>query len=500
MGGEGGRRWGGRRHQPPPPHTTPHPPHLPDLVCPPRRRSKKHGGGRQYAFDKQIDARTGFDAVVASRMGPQPKGASHCKIGEDVLTACGRAELTSLTEGGGCVVTFRSGSTYHSRSYSSTYGKSKGSARLQPIPPSLLPTHRSSRNIEQRLAVCKAITEHAPTYCKTSPHQRDVVKKRTGPFTLEHRPGLILEDVREAMYTDFEEKHPGLLKFSQWKKVVKDEVWQIKKAYRLTCLDRVDSNYNWHREALVVVAKQLAELLHPPEMDAEQDNGDDDAPQPAVNFLEWVPCCLPSLTCDECKEVVSEALAAALATGQTSFMPTEWEAFQVTEISSKHFVRAGDQYFKPMCSMLQQLIDFASLRRNTHIGNALVCGNCLGDGTPQACIDGSCERCGFQRLWSNGLRTEIFDADGKLADDAHALWSAPISWDCLKPGGDDTQGTTSDDLRHSVSGTFAEFLDAFEIVQRNWLPHRFHGVYDKQARCELDKVMTPTKIKDDSDW
>ena len=60
--------------------------------------------------------------------------------------------------------------------------------------------------------------------CQVSPHQRDVMRKRLAPFLVEERPGLILEDVLEAMYNDFNEKNPELLKISKWKEVLAEEV------------------------------------------------------------------------------------------------------------------------------------------------------------------------------------------------------------------------------------------------------------------------------------
>lgn len=72
--------------------------------------------------------------------------------------------------------------------------------------------------------------------------------------------------------------------------------------------------------------------------------------------------------------------------------------------------------------------------------------------------------------------------------------------DTLKAGGDGTQGATSNELRHSIEGTVFQFMDAFETVHRNWIPHRYHAVQAKQAERELERNLTPGKVKDDSDW
>ena len=98
------------------------------------------------------------------------------------------------------------------------------SARLQHVPPTLLPPPRA----KSTLAVSdttknKAVLDHVAVFCPTSPHQRDVMKRQTGPFTVESKPAFILSDVRQAMYADFGEKHPSIkLSYSQYNTVQED--------------------------------------------------------------------------------------------------------------------------------------------------------------------------------------------------------------------------------------------------------------------------------------
>ena len=61
-------------------------------------------------------------------------------------------------------------------------------------------------------------------------------------------------------------------------------------------------------------------------------------------------------------------------------------------------------------------------------------------------------------------------------------------------------GLPSRDQHHTISGTIIDFLDAFETVQSNWLPHRFHSIQAKEAERELDQNLTPRKLKKDTDW
>lgn len=199
-----------------------------------KRAAKR--GGRPYAFDRAIRIRSKFDEAASKRFAPRLQGENQFSVGETVLTSNGKAELTKLTESGGCVVTYRVGSSYSAQEYQSCCGKQPGSARLQAVPPSLMPEPLAKSGLATSDATKKAVLDHAYTYCKVSPHQRDVAKRRRGPFVVEEKEGLILEDVRQAMHADFEKKHPSTLKYSKWKEVLKEVAWNIKKVRRCLAL------------------------------------------------------------------------------------------------------------------------------------------------------------------------------------------------------------------------------------------------------------------------
>lgn len=52
----------------------------------------------------------------------------------------------------------------------------------------------------------------------------------------EEKPAIILEDVLEAMFSDFDRKHPEQLKLSKWKEVLKEVAWNLKKVHRVLVL------------------------------------------------------------------------------------------------------------------------------------------------------------------------------------------------------------------------------------------------------------------------
>lgn len=165
------------------------------------KRSQKRGG-RPHAFDKMVDARALFDEEARQMLGPL--GHVFCE-GQKVVTHNGAAEIKSFTPQGGVIVVYRAGECFMSREYKCCTGQAPGSARLQHPPPSLMPSARQRGGTSD--AVKKSIQDHAGDFCAESPHQRDVMRKRVGPFLYEEKPALILSDVLESMYEDFKLKN-----------------------------------------------------------------------------------------------------------------------------------------------------------------------------------------------------------------------------------------------------------------------------------------------------
>eukprot|EP00966_Prymnesium_polylepis_P134037 3098154-Prymnesium_polylepis.3 len=99
----------------------------------------------------------------------------------------GPAELTRFTEDGGCVVTYRVGDDFAERKYIECYSKTKGSARLRRVPPSLTPPPRATSGLSTSDSTCKVILDHFSTACPTSPSTRDVMRRRVGPFVVQEK-------------------------------------------------------------------------------------------------------------------------------------------------------------------------------------------------------------------------------------------------------------------------------------------------------------------------
>jgi hypothetical protein len=152
--------------------------------------------------------------------------------------------------------------------------------------------------------------------------------------------------------------------------------------------------------------------------------------------------------------------------------------------------------------LLKELASLAELASKTAIGAALVCSDCLGDATKEACLDSKCPACGFQRLWSKGMRTKVLQlsTDKKtesMRSGVSSLWEKQLNWDVVKSSDGDSDDR---DLRHTVTGTITELLDACEAVYSSWVPHRFHAMQARAAEIECDQNLTPAKLRNNSDW
>ena len=240
----------------------------------------------------------------------------------------------------------------------------------------------------------------------------------------------ILSAPVEELYDEFSKAHPeSKVKLAQYKEELP---WNRKKAYRETCLDRIDLNFEWHRQALKVAVEMLKPLYASSSADAE-----------------------------------GEAAA---------------------DVS-------------PVDPMLQELVALAAISSKSKFANALVCSEHLGDETKAPCLDQECCSCSFARIWSRGLRPKVLklDPNGKseaVRDDVSSLWEKQLSWDVVKSSdeGDDR------DLRHTITGTVTELLDACEDVFKGWVPHRYHAVQAREAEIECDRNVTPAKLRNNSDW
>ena len=57
--------------------------------------------------------------------------------------------------------------------------------------------------------------------------------------------------------------------------------------------------------------------------------------------------------------------------------------------------------------LLLELVDLAATTSKSAFVSKLVCSECLGDDTQEACLNQACPACSFARIWSRGLRPKV---------------------------------------------------------------------------------------------
>ena len=199
--------------------------------------------------------------------------------------------------------------------------------------------------------------------------------------------------------------------------------------------------------------------------------------------------------------------------------------------------------------LLEELKHVLSADRKYDMVLCVTCGDSTNGSSllsrEPGCIDGKCDKCGFQRLWSDGIRPTLFDVsanmsrggvvdddsdDGDDADDpggsnaaaesslklrpgVSVKWLTQVSWEEYRQvlvddsrTGDDGDGSHSVDGKRKeltivcCKGTVIEFLDALERVLSKVVPHRM--IVDASRRADLDfyRNVRPGVLKRDVDY
>ena len=240
-------------------------------------------------------------------------------------------------------------------------------------PPTLAPPPRVKGKNVIDVVTRALIKSHAVKVCPVSPCKRDAMRKHVGPRLWATRQALILPCTKEVLWAKFNEAHPDRLKESKYYEILAEEVWELKRAYRETCLCRTCFNCRLHREGLAVAASILKLLTTP-----KPSNDADSAPPE----------------------------------------PSEEEAERLAKLKR----------LQEFCASHE-----SGRRRAT---TELVCADRL-DQAKLACLRGECSKCGFGALWKPVRKTLVYDSPaGKLKPGVSRVWLTKIKWDRIKTGGD----------------------------------------------------------------
>jgi len=157
------------------------------------------------------------------------------------------------------------------------------------------------------------------------------------------------------------------------------------------------------------------------------------------------------------------------------------------------------------------LVELAAVLSQSSKGEFVRACTCGGTSTAledraAACTDGECAKCGFDRLWSKGVRKSLFTVAGKLRRDLSPVWNENVHWSFyMKAPAPMTARAAADEdaeweLKKKVrsqtvvankTGTLIEILDALEAVAAKHVYHR--GILARQVRAadEYDRNKRP---------
>lgn len=125
------------------------------------------------------------------------------------------------------------------------------------------------------------------------------------------------------------------------------------------------------------------------------------------------------------------------------------------------------------------------------------------------CLNGKCPRCGFGKLWSEGLRKHLVVrrrcADGTLVDDLKPgvpiEFQSKLTWTRISSSKAKAAGEAKELMHEPRSGTIVEFLDEFERQAMAKFPfHKFTIVRQKTMAAEFERNRWPGWLHFDVDF
>ena len=409
--------------------------------------------GRPFASLQAQLKREVMDAVVAVAAQPW-------KVG-DAAVANGQPCTLTEIRGQGCKVEFRMGGVYEEITYLQMDGKAggKSNARLRRPAPTLEPEPRAIRSDAITLITMGLVRAYVEERCARSPHQRDGVCRRVATHLKEEAQALILTETRDELFEGFQAKHQTV-KLSR-AKFYEILPWELKEAYRETCLCSHCENLMLYMQSLKVVAKEVLG---------------------------------PLALCDECEEQElpppppSNETDGALVDGDNDDEPTSTDPATARE---------------PPDPKLKALLDVISCPLKSQLMSALVCGGNVG-AAKKECVEGDCRDCGMKRWWSGpkGYRREVVEYvpgpnQGKLKPGLPAAWHHQLRWERLAKGAgkekpaegskEAQQASAKEPLRETVHGSVVALLDEFENrISKKAVMHR---------RVRLDTAMAAKALR-----
>lgn len=254
---------------------------------------------------------------------------------------------------------------------------------------------------------------------------RDEVRRRVGVGLYETAQALYIYSRFKALYRLFCERFPACnISFALFKQL---KPWYVRRAKQETCLCKHCENCKVHKEVMSSLVELFKDVVGPPCLDCEddaEDAGDNDNDEDRVEAQGW--------------------------RGKVELM---------------------------------KLLRLGGLQSKADMIKFVLCEGALEGAGKTPCIEGACSRCGFDKIWSKGLRPHVVDAYGNIRPSTPIEFQNIVSW---------TRASTSSRVSTEASapkapkyeahsGTVTQFLDAVERDVFRKYPHHRHTVTRQKA-------------------
>mmetsp|Transcript_16169 Transcript_16169/g.40727 ORF Transcript_16169/g.40727 Transcript_16169/m.40727 type:complete len:875 (-) Transcript_16169:94-2718(-) len=382
---------------------------------------------RPYAMEQAISRRGRWDNHL------QNIRAAPFKVGDSVISRSRLCTIMAIDcAADTCTLRFQKGNAVRDWNYTCIYKplnapmKSpfpKGSARLRHAPVSLRPSHRDQRSDEKSETTRLRVVELFESEGARSPSMRDEVRRRVGVGLYETAQALYIYSRFKALYRLFCERFPAC-SFALFKQL---KPWYVRRAKQETCLCKHCENCKVHKEVMSSLVELFKDVVGPPCLDCEddaEDAGDNDNDEDRVEAQGW--------------------------RGKVELM---------------------------------KLLRLGGLQSKADMIKFVLCEGALEGAGKTPCIEGACSRCGFDKIWSKGLRPHVVDAYGNIRPSTPIEFQNIVSW---------TRASTSSRVSTEASapkapkyeahsGTVTQFLDAVERDVFRKYPHHRHTVTRQKA-------------------
>jgi len=150
---------------------------------------------------------------------------------------------------------------------------------------------------------------------------------------------------------------------------------------------------------------------------------------------------------------------------------------------------------------LLKLLEFCALKSKAEMMKKVLCEGAFDGAGKDACINSKCAACGFKKLWSEGLRRHVVDAEGNVKASAPVEFQSEVRWTRIRSSKKTEPGEAKQPNYEEHTGTIVQFLDEFERdVMRKYPHHRFTIIRQTEMASEFERQRCPGWLQFDVDF